>query len=140
MHPLGRAARFDGAEHVTGPYGTTFGNWLPDCGATVVDLAVPFDTAVAADQVGRALPNPAGTGRTGARAGPGSGQGPCGRGHCLAPEQGPRPRAGQAWGAAQAPAGSQASAAAAGPVTSRPAHACSSARVNTSAGCPPEIP
>ncbi|MEV8532929.1 aminotransferase class V-fold PLP-dependent enzyme [Streptomyces sp. NPDC051211] len=40
---------------VTGPYGTTFGNWLRDCGATVVDLAVPFDTAVTADQVADAL-------------------------------------------------------------------------------------
>ncbi|MER5932254.1 aminotransferase class V-fold PLP-dependent enzyme [Streptomyces sp. NPDC002054] len=40
---------------VTGPYGTTFGNWLRDCGATVVDLAVPFDTAVTADQVAAAL-------------------------------------------------------------------------------------
>ncbi|MFF3857640.1 pyridoxal-phosphate-dependent aminotransferase family protein [Streptomyces sp. NPDC002209] len=40
---------------VTGPYGTTFGNWLRDCGADVVDLAVPFDTAVTADAVARAL-------------------------------------------------------------------------------------
>ncbi|TDU78883.1 MULTISPECIES: aminotransferase class V-fold PLP-dependent enzyme [unclassified Streptomyces] len=40
---------------VTGPYGTTFGNWLRDCGANVVDLAVPFDTAVTAGQVARAL-------------------------------------------------------------------------------------
>ncbi|MEV6953534.1 aminotransferase class V-fold PLP-dependent enzyme [Streptomyces sp. NPDC051183] len=40
---------------VTGPYGTTFGNWLRDCGATVVDLAVPFDTAVTAQQVAAAL-------------------------------------------------------------------------------------
>ncbi|MEU3061387.1 aminotransferase class V-fold PLP-dependent enzyme [Streptomyces subrutilus] len=40
---------------VTGPYGTTFGNWLRDCGATVVDLAVPFDTAVTADRVAGAL-------------------------------------------------------------------------------------
>ncbi|MER6777160.1 MULTISPECIES: aminotransferase class V-fold PLP-dependent enzyme [unclassified Streptomyces] len=40
---------------VTGPYGTTFGNWLRDCGAGVVDLAVPFDTAVTAEQVDRAL-------------------------------------------------------------------------------------
>ncbi|MEU1272309.1 aminotransferase class V-fold PLP-dependent enzyme [Streptomyces sp. NPDC005799] len=36
---------------ITGPYGQTFGNWLRDCGATVVDLAVPFHTAVTADQV-----------------------------------------------------------------------------------------
>lgn len=40
---------------VTGPYGTIFGNWLRDCGATVVDLEVPFDTAVTAGQVARAL-------------------------------------------------------------------------------------
>ncbi|HET6856614.1 MAG TPA: aminotransferase class V-fold PLP-dependent enzyme [Streptomyces sp.] len=40
---------------VTGPYGQTFGNWLRDCGATVIDLAVPFDTAVTADQVAEAL-------------------------------------------------------------------------------------
>ncbi|MCH5673081.1 pyridoxal-phosphate-dependent aminotransferase family protein [Streptomyces gilvus] len=36
---------------ITGPYGQTFGNWLRDCGATVIDLAVPFHTAVTADQV-----------------------------------------------------------------------------------------
>lgn len=40
---------------VTGPYGTTFGNWLRDCGASVVDLAVPFDTAVTGAQVADAL-------------------------------------------------------------------------------------
>ncbi|MCX5196547.1 aminotransferase class V-fold PLP-dependent enzyme [Streptomyces sp. NBC_00249] len=40
---------------VTGPYGTTFGNWLRDAGADVVDLAVPFDTAVSGEQVARAL-------------------------------------------------------------------------------------
>ncbi|MFM9367144.1 pyridoxal-phosphate-dependent aminotransferase family protein [Streptomyces sp. Da 82-17] len=40
---------------VTGPYGQTFGDWLRDCGATVVDLAVPFHTAVTADQVREAL-------------------------------------------------------------------------------------
>uniref|UniRef100_A0AAU2JK71 Aminotransferase class V-fold PLP-dependent enzyme n=1 Tax=Streptomyces sp. NBC_00049 TaxID=2903617 RepID=A0AAU2JK71_9ACTN len=40
---------------VTGPYGTTFGNWLRDCGASVVDLAVPFDTAVTAEQIAQAL-------------------------------------------------------------------------------------
>ncbi|GAA1568758.1 aminotransferase class V-fold PLP-dependent enzyme [Streptomyces globosus] len=40
---------------VTGPYGTTFGNWLRDCGADVVDLEVPFDTAVTAEQVAAAL-------------------------------------------------------------------------------------
>ncbi|MGW6736664.1 pyridoxal-phosphate-dependent aminotransferase family protein [Streptomyces sp. NPDC055013] len=36
---------------ITGPYGQTFGDWLRDCGATVIDLAVPFHTAVTADQV-----------------------------------------------------------------------------------------
>ncbi|MDW8805559.1 aminotransferase class V-fold PLP-dependent enzyme [Streptomyces scabiei] len=36
---------------ITGPYGQTFGNWLRDCGATVVDLAVPFHTAVTAAQI-----------------------------------------------------------------------------------------
>ncbi len=36
---------------ITGPYGQTFGDWLRDCGATVVDLAVPFHTAVTAAQV-----------------------------------------------------------------------------------------
>ncbi|MFJ9590979.1 pyridoxal-phosphate-dependent aminotransferase family protein [Streptomyces acidicola] len=36
---------------ITGPYGQTFGNWLRDCGATVIDLAVPFHTAVTADEV-----------------------------------------------------------------------------------------
>ncbi|MFJ3901778.1 pyridoxal-phosphate-dependent aminotransferase family protein [Streptomyces sp. NPDC090025] len=40
---------------VTGPYGQTFGNWLRDCGATVIDLAVPFHTAVTAEQVARAF-------------------------------------------------------------------------------------
>ncbi|GAA3270046.1 pyridoxal-phosphate-dependent aminotransferase family protein [Streptomyces lavendulae] len=40
---------------VTGPYGTTFGNWLRDAGAQVVDLAVPFDTAVGGEEVARAL-------------------------------------------------------------------------------------
>ncbi|MFF1560083.1 pyridoxal-phosphate-dependent aminotransferase family protein [Streptomyces sp. NPDC058279] len=40
---------------VTGPYGTTFGNWLRDCGARVVDLAVPFHTAVTGEQVAGAL-------------------------------------------------------------------------------------
>ncbi|MEU0354874.1 pyridoxal-phosphate-dependent aminotransferase family protein [Streptomyces cyaneofuscatus] len=40
---------------VTGPYGQTFGNWLRDCGAEVVDLAVPFHTAVTAGQVAEAL-------------------------------------------------------------------------------------
>jgi aspartate aminotransferase-like enzyme len=36
---------------ITGPYGRTFGDWLRDCGATVIDLAVPFHTAVTARQV-----------------------------------------------------------------------------------------
>ncbi|MER5499340.1 MULTISPECIES: alanine--glyoxylate aminotransferase family protein [unclassified Streptomyces] len=40
---------------VTGPYGQTFGNWLRDCGAEVIDLVVPFHTAVTAEQVARAL-------------------------------------------------------------------------------------
>ncbi|MBM7438216.1 aminotransferase class V-fold PLP-dependent enzyme [Streptomyces sp. HB132] len=40
---------------VTGPYGQTFGNWLRDCGAEVVDLAVPFHSAVTAEQVEQAL-------------------------------------------------------------------------------------
>jgi aspartate aminotransferase-like enzyme len=40
---------------VTGPYGQTFGNWLRDCGATVIDLAVPFHTAVSADRIREAF-------------------------------------------------------------------------------------
>ncbi|SEF12156.1 alanine--glyoxylate aminotransferase family protein [Streptomyces sp. Ag109_O5-10] len=40
---------------ITGPYGQTFGNWLRDCGATVIDLAVPFHTAVTAGQVREAF-------------------------------------------------------------------------------------
>ncbi|MFJ8583095.1 pyridoxal-phosphate-dependent aminotransferase family protein [Streptomyces sp. NPDC093595] len=40
---------------ITGPYGQTFGNWLRDCGARVVDLEVPFHTAVSAGQVAEAL-------------------------------------------------------------------------------------
>ncbi|MFI8087776.1 pyridoxal-phosphate-dependent aminotransferase family protein [Streptomyces sp. NPDC086080] len=36
---------------ITGPYGRTFGDWLRDCGATVIDLTVPFHTAVTAAQV-----------------------------------------------------------------------------------------
>jgi aspartate aminotransferase-like enzyme len=40
---------------ITGPYGQTFGNWLRDCGATVIDLAVPFHTAVTAAQVREAF-------------------------------------------------------------------------------------
>ncbi|MFJ1754344.1 pyridoxal-phosphate-dependent aminotransferase family protein [Kitasatospora sp. NPDC088134] len=40
---------------VTGPYGQTFGGWLRDAGAKVVDLAVPYETAVSAEQVAAAL-------------------------------------------------------------------------------------
>ncbi|MFE0521931.1 pyridoxal-phosphate-dependent aminotransferase family protein [Streptomyces sp. NPDC058954] len=40
---------------ITGPYGQTFGNWLRDCGATVIDLAVPFHTAVSAGQIREAF-------------------------------------------------------------------------------------
>ncbi|MEU9359877.1 aminotransferase class V-fold PLP-dependent enzyme [Streptomyces sp. NPDC048301] len=40
---------------VTGPYGQTFGNWLRDCGAEVIDLVVPFHRAVTAEQVAQSL-------------------------------------------------------------------------------------
>ncbi|WP_020140783.1 pyridoxal-phosphate-dependent aminotransferase family protein [Streptomyces sp. 351MFTsu5.1] len=40
---------------ITGPYGQTFGNWLRDCGAKVIDLAVPFHTAVTAEQISAAF-------------------------------------------------------------------------------------
>ncbi|MFJ8105089.1 pyridoxal-phosphate-dependent aminotransferase family protein [Streptomyces sp. NPDC096132] len=40
---------------ITGPYGQTFGDWLRDCGATVIDLAVPFHTAVTAGQIREAF-------------------------------------------------------------------------------------
>lgn len=40
---------------ITGPYGQTFGNWLRDCGATVIDLAVPFHTAVTATRIREAF-------------------------------------------------------------------------------------
>ncbi|MFE5190447.1 pyridoxal-phosphate-dependent aminotransferase family protein [Streptomyces sp. NPDC056628] len=40
---------------ITGPYGQTFGDWLRDCGARVIDLAVPFHTAVTARQVREAF-------------------------------------------------------------------------------------
>jgi len=40
---------------VTGPYGQTFGDWLRDCGATVIDLTVPFHTAVTAAQIREAF-------------------------------------------------------------------------------------
>ena len=40
---------------VTGPYGQTFGDWLRDCGAKVIDLAVPFHTAVTAERISEAF-------------------------------------------------------------------------------------
>ncbi|SOD78789.1 aspartate aminotransferase [Streptomyces sp. 1222.2] len=40
---------------ITGPYGQTFGNWLRDCGAAVIDLAVPFHTAVTAARIREAF-------------------------------------------------------------------------------------
>lgn len=40
---------------ITGPYGQTFGDWLRDCGATVIDLVVPFHTAVTATQIREAF-------------------------------------------------------------------------------------
>lgn len=40
---------------ITGPYGQTFGDWLRDCGARVIDLAVPFHTAVTAEQIREAF-------------------------------------------------------------------------------------
>ncbi|MER5636616.1 aminotransferase class V-fold PLP-dependent enzyme [Kitasatospora sp. NPDC002227] len=40
---------------VTGPYGQTFGGWLRSSGAKVVDLAVPYSSAVSAEQVAEAL-------------------------------------------------------------------------------------
>ncbi|GAA1424264.1 alanine--glyoxylate aminotransferase family protein [Streptomyces thermospinosisporus] len=40
---------------ITGPYGQTFGDWLRDCGATVIDLTVPFHTAVTAAQIREAF-------------------------------------------------------------------------------------
>ncbi|MDT9696067.1 aminotransferase class V-fold PLP-dependent enzyme [Streptomyces sp. P17] len=40
---------------ITGPYGQTFGDWLRDCGAKVIDLAVPFHTAVTAAQISEAF-------------------------------------------------------------------------------------
>ncbi|WP_280887814.1 aminotransferase class V-fold PLP-dependent enzyme [Streptomyces sp. LBL] len=40
---------------ITGPYGQTFGDWLRDCGATVIDLAAPFHTAVTAEQIREAF-------------------------------------------------------------------------------------
>lgn len=40
---------------ITGPYGQTFGGWLRDCGATVVDIEVSYDSAVSAEQIAAAL-------------------------------------------------------------------------------------
>jgi aspartate aminotransferase-like enzyme len=40
---------------VSGPYGGVFGSWLRSTGATVVDVAVPFDGAVTPEEVGRIL-------------------------------------------------------------------------------------
>lgn len=40
---------------ITGPYGQTFGDWLRDCGAKVIDLAVPFHSAVTAEQIREAF-------------------------------------------------------------------------------------
>lgn len=40
---------------ITGPYGQTFGDWLRDCGARVIDVVVPFHTAVRARQIHDAL-------------------------------------------------------------------------------------
>ncbi|WP_030318464.1 pyridoxal-phosphate-dependent aminotransferase family protein [Streptomyces sp. NRRL B-3229] len=40
---------------ITGPYGQTFGNWLRDCGAKVIDLVVPFHTAVTAEEISAAF-------------------------------------------------------------------------------------
>ncbi|MGN5378271.1 pyridoxal-phosphate-dependent aminotransferase family protein [Streptomyces lasalocidi] len=40
---------------ITGPYGQTFGDWLRSCGATVHDIAVPFHTAVTAEQIREAF-------------------------------------------------------------------------------------
>lgn len=40
---------------ITGPYGATFGRWLRESGAKVVDLEVPYDSAAGAEQVAAAL-------------------------------------------------------------------------------------
>ncbi|KUJ65891.1 aspartate aminotransferase [Streptomyces albus subsp. albus] len=40
---------------ITGPYGQTFGGWLRDCGATVVDVEVPYHAAASADLIAAAL-------------------------------------------------------------------------------------
>ncbi|MET8245504.1 aminotransferase class V-fold PLP-dependent enzyme [Streptomyces sp. NPDC005202] len=40
---------------ITGPYGQTFGNWLRDCGAKVIDLSVPYHTAVTAARIREAF-------------------------------------------------------------------------------------
>ncbi|WKX71873.1 alanine--glyoxylate aminotransferase family protein [Streptomyces sp. XD-27] len=46
---------------ITGPYGQTFGGWLRDCGAAVVDIEVPYDTAVSAERIAAALAEHPGT-------------------------------------------------------------------------------
>jgi aspartate aminotransferase-like enzyme len=48
--PAGRALNL-----VTGPYGSTFGQWLSEAGTEVENLVTPFDRAVAPDRVGQAL-------------------------------------------------------------------------------------
>ncbi|TYA11292.1 alanine--glyoxylate aminotransferase family protein [Paenibacillus faecis] len=40
---------------VTGPYGSLFGKWLERGGAEVVQVEVPFDEVVTADEIGRAI-------------------------------------------------------------------------------------
>src|SRR5690606_34741101 len=40
---------------ITGPYGQTFGDWLRDCGATVMVLAMPSRPAVSAGQTREGL-------------------------------------------------------------------------------------
>ncbi|WP_307826695.1 pyridoxal-phosphate-dependent aminotransferase family protein [Streptomyces pactum] len=46
---------------ITGPYGQTFGGWLRDCGAEVVDIEVPYDTAASAERIATALAEHPGT-------------------------------------------------------------------------------
>ncbi|NJQ03783.1 pyridoxal-phosphate-dependent aminotransferase family protein [Streptomyces zingiberis] len=40
---------------ITGPYGQTFGGWLRDSGANVIDIEVPYHTSASAEAVRRAL-------------------------------------------------------------------------------------
>ncbi|MFM1655004.1 pyridoxal-phosphate-dependent aminotransferase family protein [Brevibacillus sp. B_LB10_24] len=40
---------------VTGPYGTLFGKWLERSGATVVEVKVPFDEVVTAEEIAEAI-------------------------------------------------------------------------------------